>query len=164
MFVVVIILGLSILIAGLAFGIQGPPFVATADNDAQQMLKTIKEHRSKHIVDLGSGNGKLVIFLANHGYQVDGVELNPLLVWQSRRAIKKAGLQDKAHVKWGSFWSHNVSQYDTVVLYAIKHIMPKLEKKLTTELKPGSLIISNFFTFPNLKPSKTLDRIRIYKR
>jgi len=163
MFALVIIIGLIVLVAGLAFGMQGPPFVATDDNSAMQILKTVEEHSAKRIVDLGSGNGKLVIFLATQGYKVDGIELNPLLVLRSRHAIKKAGLQNRASIKWGSFWSHNVSGYDTVVLYAIKHIMPKMEKKLTTELSSGSLIISNFFTFPNLQPDETFGRIRIYK-
>src|SRR5438105_1621491 len=86
-------------VAMLSFGMQGPPYVPSDDTSAAQMLKLIKSYRPKRILDMGSGDGKLVILLARQGYQVDGVELNPLLVWRSRRAIKKADLQDVASVK-----------------------------------------------------------------
>jgi len=127
------------------------------------MIKMIQGYKPRHILDMGSGNGKMVILLAAQGYKVDGIELNPLLAWRSRRAVKRAGLQDRATIIWGNFWTRDTSEYDMIALYVIKHIMPKLEKKLKAELRPGSIIVSNYFIFPNLKPVKTTGRTRAYK-
>lgn len=152
-----------IFIMSMVFLVQGPPYVPSDNDSARQMLKMVNGYRPKRVLDMGSGDGKLVILLAKQGYQVDGVELNPWLVWRSRRAIKRAGLDGKASVRWGNFWSFDVSGYDLVTLYVIKHIMPRLEKKLSAELAPGSLVVSNYFVFPNLKPVKSTSRARAYQ-
>jgi hypothetical protein len=96
-------------------------------------------------------------------YTVEGIELNPFLVLRSRRAIKMKGLQKNARIKWGNFWSIKTSQYDVVVIYVIKHIMPRLEKKLLKEMPKKSHIFSNFFIFPNLKPITEKNRLKIYE-
>jgi protein-L-isoaspartate O-methyltransferase len=158
-----LVISFVIFLIGMIFLIQGAPYVASDDDSIDQMIKLIKKYSPDHILDMGSGNGKVVIALAKQGYLVDGVELNPLLVLRSRRAIRKAGLSGKAKVKWGNFWSFNTQGYDLITLYAIKHIMPKLETKLKNELKPGSTVVSNYFIFPNLKPTKMLSRARVYE-
>lgn len=147
----------------LSFAIQGAPYIPSDDASAKQMLKLIKSIKPKQILDMGSGDGKMVIMLAKAGYRVDGVELNPWLVYKSRQAVKAAGLSNKATIKWGNLWRFDVSGYDLVALYAISHIMPKLEKKLTAELAPGSYIVSNYFKFPNLKPLKQTKRAKLYR-
>jgi protein-L-isoaspartate O-methyltransferase len=151
------------LVVALSFLVQGPPYVPSDDESAGQMVKLVKAYKPKRVLDMGSGDGKLMILLAQQGYRVDGVELNPSLVWRSRRAIKKAGLSDKATVRWGNFWRYDVSDYDLVALYVIKHIMPRLEKKLGAELAPGAVVVSNYFVFPNLKPVKQTGRARAYQ-
>jgi 16S rRNA A1518/A1519 N6-dimethyltransferase RsmA/KsgA/DIM1 with predicted DNA glycosylase/AP lyase activity len=163
MLFIILIVFIVILAVVMALAIQGPPYVPSDDKTAEQVVKLAKSYHPKRILDMGSGDGKLVLILASQGYEVRGVELNPLLVWRSARAIKKAGLQDKATIVWGSFWKQNTADYDLVVIYLIKHIMPRLERKLKSELSSGSHIISNFFVFPNLKPTKRLDRILVYK-
>jgi ribosomal protein L11 methylase PrmA len=158
-----VILVLIFFVVYLTFAIQGAPYVPSDDKSATQMLRLIKEIKPKYILDMGSGDGKMVILLAKAGYRIDGVELNPWLVYKSRRAIEQAGLSNMAFIKWGNLWKFNTANYDTVLLYAISHIMPKLEKKLTAELSPGSYIVSNYFVFPNLKPFKQIGRARVYK-
>lgn len=155
--------GFVALVISLGFMIQGPPYTASDDNSIAQMLAAIEPYKPKRILDMGSGTGKLMIRLAEAGYIVDGVELNPLLVLWSRFAIKRRGLQDKARVAWASFWRYDVSRYDMVVVYAIQHVMPRLEAKLRVELRPGTIVVSNYFTFPNLKPVKQTKRVKLYR-
>lgn len=158
-----IVAGAIILLFGLIFLKQGAPYVQTNDEDSKKILEIVKKNSPKYIVDIGSGDGKLVILLASHGIKADGIEINPLLVFKSKRAIKKAGLGKFAKIHWGSYWKHNLSKYDMAVTYAIRHIMPRLEKKLAAELESGSLVVSNFFIFPNLKQVNRQERIRVYK-
>jgi protein-L-isoaspartate O-methyltransferase len=162
MLAIILVFGAVVLAVAMAFLVQGPPYVASDDESTAGMLKMVKHYKPQRILDMGSGDGKLIILLAGQGYQVDGVELNPLLVWRSRRAIKRAGLADKASVRWGNFWTYDSGGYDLVTLYVIKHIMPRLEKKLSAELAPGSIVVSNYFVFPNLQPVKHDGRVRAY--
>jgi ribosomal protein L11 methylase PrmA len=163
MYLAIVLVGLVVLLIGLAYLIQGPPYVPSDDESARQMLKMVKKYKPKRVLDMGSGDGKLVIMLAQAGFAADGVELNPWLVLRSRRAIKKAGVADKATIYWGSFWNYDVSSYDGIVIYIIKHAMPRLEKKLQAELRPGTHIVSNYFVFPTLKPIRQLSRARLYR-
>ena len=156
------LIGLIVLIFSLLFLVQGAPYVPSADAKTKLMTKAVENNKSVKILDMGCGDGKLVIAVAQLGYRVDGIELNPWLVFRARKSLKQLHLSDKAQIFWGSFWSFDTSGYDTILLYAIAHIMPKLETKLKNELRPGSRIISNYYKFPNLKPVKSTGSIHIY--
>jgi ribosomal protein L11 methylase PrmA len=131
-----------------------------------QMLE--RESRSKgggkRAVDLGSGDGRIVIALARSGFEAHGFELNPLLVAYSRRKIRQAMLQDCAFIHQKSYWDENLSSFDVVVVFGISYIMKKLEKKLVQELRPGSLVASNYFSFPDWKPVHTEHNLLVYKK
>ncbi len=159
----VVVLVSVMFIGFMIFLIQGPPFVASQDRVAKDMMELARGIKPNRIIDLGSGDGKLVILLAKQGHKVDGLEINPILVWRSKRAIRKAGLSKNAKIKWGNFWKADISKYDLVMLYAIKHVMPKLEVKINAELPKGAHIISNFFAFPNLKAIKSIGKAILYK-
>jgi protein-L-isoaspartate O-methyltransferase len=158
-----VIFGIVLLSICIVYMLQGPPYTASDDHSAQHMINAISKYHPHCVIDMGSGSGKLVILIAQHGYRVDGIELNPVLALWSKLRIRKLGLQDKATIRWGNFWDKDISNYDIVVLYAIQHVMPKLERKLSAELRPGSKIISNYFQFPERKPMRTIGRIRIYE-
>ena len=153
----------AIFLAGVLFLVQGPQYVPTNDDDAAAMVAMVMERPPARVLDMGSGDGKLVLLLARQGCRVDGVELNPLLVLRSRRTIRKAGLSHLATIYWSSFWKFNVAPYDAVTLFVVKHIMPRLEEKLAAELKPGATVISNYFTFPNLKPQEKRGTLYAYR-
>lgn len=146
------------------YTIQGAPFVESRDEDIALMLKLLKAKRGDRAVDIGSGDGKLVLALAKKGIQVDGYELNPWLVYKSRKAVKKNRLEKYAHIYWKSLWKADCTQYNVVTIYAIKHVMGRLEKKLLQELPKGSRVASNYFIFPTWKPQKEEGRIHVYKK
>lgn len=154
--------GFVVLAAMLLFLIQGPPFVPTGDKDVLDMIKAAKIQKHQRLVDLGAGDGKLVIAFAKRGYRIDGVEINPRLVRRANKRIAQNSLEGKATVFQGNFWKFDVSNYDVVLLYAIPHIMGRLEKKLIAQLKPDAIIISNCFVFPNLKVLRKIGNIRVY--
>lgn len=158
-----VVFGIVLLVICIAYMIQGPPYTASDDDSARQIVKTVSAYHPHRVIDMGSGNGKLVILVARQGYTIDGIELNPVLVLWSRLKIRKFGLQNKATVRWGNLWNKDISGYDLVVLYAIQHVMPKLERKLGKELSPGSKVVSNYFEFPDRKPIRSNGRIRVYE-
>jgi predicted RNA methylase len=142
---------------------QGAPFVRTSDSRAKIILHAAQQVKPKRIVDLGCGDGKLVIALAQAGYSADGIEIQPWLVYRARRNVKKQGLENKVNIYWGSFWKFDLSKYNLVVLFGVQHIMPRLEHKLLNELTRGSYVVSNTFTFAHLKQVRHEGKVRLYR-
>lgn len=171
----VFLLGFALILAALLifFGksvlfsvtmLHGPVFVPSKIKDIETMIKLAKLKKTDRIIDLGSGDGEILIELAKRGYTCTGVEINPLLVRQSRKRIQELGLKKLITIERGSFWNIDYSKYDVTFLYGTTYIMEKLEKKLRSELPKNARVISNYFQFPNWKASKTTKKIRLYKQ
>lgn len=159
-----IALGVSILIILIYFAFRGAPYVATDDQTLKDILSAARLKKGEKAVDLGSGDGKVVIALAKKGAEVHGFEFNPLLVMYSRYRIKKAGLQNNAFIHWGDFWRNDFSPYDVIIIYGITYIMKRLEEKLYKEVKPDARVITNNFHFPSWKPTRKLRGIAVYTK
>jgi Protein-L-isoaspartate carboxylmethyltransferase len=146
----------------------GAPFAVSTPFKIKKMLPFIVEaiggRKNLSAVDIGSGDGRIIIALAREGLIAHGIEINPFLAWFSKIKIKAAGLKGQAFIHRESFWHSDFSQYDIVVLFGVFYIMKKLEKKLMDELKPGAIIICNHFYFPNWTPIKQEKDIYIYRQ
>lgn len=105
------------------------------------------------VIDLGSGDGRLLIEAAKRGATVIGYELNPLLVWWSRR--KLSSFSDRATVYRKNLLDADLSNADTIFIFGITSIMPAVAKKLINECRPGTRIISFAFEIPGLKVDAT---------
>lgn len=142
--------------------LRGAPNVATTDDRLKTMLEFADLKPTDKIVDLGSGDGIILIEVAKRGFKAAGIEIDLLIVRRSRKKIKQLGLDDKIEIKLNSFWKTNVSGYNVVFLYGVTFIMRDLEEKLQKELKPGARVISNKFQFPTWKPAKEKNNVRLY--
>lgn len=140
----------------------GAPYVPSGHARIERVINLAHITSKDTAAELGSGDGRLVIALAQTGAAVHGFEISPYLVWKSRRNIQKAHLTEHATIYRKSFWNVDLSSYNVVVIYGIQYIMPRLEKKLLRELKPGSKIISVYFTFPMLQPTMSLKDVHLY--
>lgn len=141
----------------------GAPFAPVARNRIETMIKLLKLKPGEKLVDLGSGDCRIVIAFAGLGVQSHGYEINPLLVAWSRYKIRKQGLENIAFIHFKDFWQTNLSSFKAVTVFGIGHMMPRLEKKLKKELKPGSRFVSNHFKLPGLKPDKEENKVWLYK-
>ncbi len=130
----------------------------------EKAIELVKLQSGEKIVDLGSGDGRILIACAKKGGRAVGFEINPFLVWKANRNIKKAGLENLAQAKWRNFWWQGLSSFDIVFVYGIGHIMRGLEKKLQKELKPGAKVVSFIFQFPNWQPQIGENGIYIYQK
>lgn len=73
-----------------------------------------KPTKPKRFIDLGSGDGRVVIAAAQAGYQATGIELNPVLVSLSYIAAYRAGVLSKVSFRMKDFWSINLQEYDAI--------------------------------------------------
>ena len=119
--------------------------------------------RGDKIAELGSGDGRICASLAEFGADVSGFEINPFLVWISRRKIKKLGLQNKIKIYWKNFFKEDLSKYNKIVMFQFNTITNKLSKKFKRELKSNSMIVSHWWKLPGWEIKKQEGRVYLYK-
>ena len=142
----------------------GAPYEPTSEKKLKRIMKLAKIKKGDKAVDLGSGDGRIVIEMAKEGAIAEGYEINPFLVLLSRYKIKKAGLKGKATIHWKSFWKINLNKYDVIVMFQFPTIMNRLKKKLQKEIRNKSRIISYYWKFPDWKFIKRIENIYLYRR
>ena len=115
-------------------------------------------------VDLGAGDGRIVIAMARAGAHAYGFENVEKYVRRAKTNIARVGLQERAIVTNTDFWNEDVSGFDIVTFYAMAAYMEDLEEKLTTELRPGTIVISNGFKIPNWETVAEEDHLYFYRK
>jgi 16S rRNA A1518/A1519 N6-dimethyltransferase RsmA/KsgA/DIM1 with predicted DNA glycosylase/AP lyase activity len=138
----------------------GAPYDVTRKNAMKNIVKLASSNKKDKIAELGSGDGRVCIELAkkNPLAQIHGFEINPILVWISRRKIKKLKLQNRIKIYWKSFWKINFKDYNKLVLFQFKTVMKRMENKINKELRPKSHVISHNWKLPHHKIKKKLGK------
>ena len=160
-FIVLFLLFHLLMIFGFYFG---APFVPTSRKRLRIMLELAKPKPGELWIDLGSGDGRLIIAAARAGARAVGYEIHPMLVALTKIKIWFYGLGGRAQVKLVNFWPVDLSKADIISLYLIPNKMARLQKKLSAGLKPGCRVVSNAFRFPDWTPSAEKDRVKLYIR
>src|SRR3989344_3237972 len=146
---------------GRAF-FRGAPYAPSDPRAIATMLGLAKPAQQDVACDIGSGDGRIMITLANYCERVDGYEINPFLVLWTRMRLRRRNLSGRVKVFRGSLWKADFTKYTVITLFGIPYIMKELEKKLLQELPKGARVVSNRFTFPNWKPVVKKDRVYLY--
>lgn len=115
-------------------------------------------------VDLGSGDGRIVIALAAREAEAHGYEIDRERVILSRINIRNAGLVGLATIHHQDFWNADVTEFDIITVYGITSIMGRLERKLRAETKSGCRIICNTFPLPSWLLDKKVGQIFRYRQ
>lgn len=134
----------------LAF-VSGAPFVPSKQSASEAMIRLAKIKAGTRVYDLGSGDGRLLFLSAKQGALATGFEINPYLVLLTRLRALFGHYRGSVSVFWANLWKTPISDAGVVFVYLLPWRMEELAAKLTREVKPGTLIISNSFIFPNWK-------------
>ncbi|XP_050793515.1 ATP synthase subunit C lysine N-methyltransferase isoform X1 [Gopherus flavomarginatus] len=130
------------------------PFVPATSAQIENVLKML-QYRSGSLVDIGSGDGRIVIAAAKEGFKAVGYELNPWLVWYSRYRAWREGMHHNAKFYISDLWKVSFSQYTNVVIFGVPQMMAQLEKKLEEELDHNARVVACRFPFPHWMPDRT---------
>lgn len=152
---------LIILVLALAFGgviLRGAPYLPTLDRQAKAALELLELRPGQTLLELGSGDGKVLLTAARAGLNVVGVELNPFLVvvarlrtWRYRRQVR---------VIWGDFWHMQWPPCDGVFVFLLGRFMPRLDERMKELRKP---LVSFAFQIPDREPSAARDGVYLYR-
>jgi SAM-dependent methyltransferase len=140
--------------------LHGAPFVKSSDEAIKTMLEFSKVCENKKVLDLGSGDGRIVKTFAERGVEVIGYEIDPVLVLFSK--LKTRNLSNVC-IKWANFWTADFSKYEVIIIFGIGYIMGKLERRLLNEVKPGTVVITSLFPLPNVKYVDERNGVYLYR-
>lgn len=134
------------------------PFVPTADEVVEVMMRLGDVDKNDVVYDLGSGDGRLPITAAKkYGARGFGVDIDPNRVREARDNAKKAGVEDKVRFVQGDLFDTDISEASVVTLYLLPSINLKLRPKLLSELKPGTKVVSHNYDMGDWKPEQTVN-------
>jgi SAM-dependent methyltransferase len=133
-----------------------PPFVTTPMEVVERMLSLAQTRQEDLVMDLGSGDGRIVIAAAKiYGAHGIGVELDPDLVTVARANAQRVGVAPLTRFVNGDVLKTDLSHANVVTAYLLPWLMDALEQKFLAELAPGTRIVSHAFAMSGWEPDKT---------
>ena len=124
--------------------VDAGPYVPSPQSVVADMLKLAEIGPQDFVVDLGSGDGRIVLTAAKvFGASGFGVEIKDELVKLSNEAAKKEGVADRVKFIKADLFKTDISRATVLTMYLLPHTVNMLKEKLLTELKPGTKILSN---------------------
>lgn len=150
-------LGLSLLPAGAMQGQElykpipympgrDVQWVPTPPVLVEKMLDMARLTPDDVVIDLGSGDGRMVMAAARRGAKARGVEFNPKLVELSQQLAAQAGLADKAIFVEGDMYKADISDATVLPLFLMTENLDQLVPQFL-KLRPGTRIVNNGFEF-----------------
>lgn len=128
------------------------PFIPTPHEIVERMLSLAEVGPEDFVIDLGSGDGRILIAAAKKGARGFGVEIDPKLVKQSNENAIKAGVGINVSFVRQDLFETSFDAATVVALYLPPQVNFKLRPRLLKELRPGSRIIAHEFAMAGWLP------------
>lgn len=129
------------------------PYVPTPQAIVDRMLQMAQVGPKDLVVDLGSGDGRLVRTAAKvYGASGFGVDIDAELVERSNAAAKREGIANRVSFIQQDVFKADVRKATVVTLYVLPEMMVNLRPKLLSELRPGTRIVSHDYHFREWMP------------
>jgi SAM-dependent methyltransferase len=118
------------------------PFVVTPSEIVERMLRMAEVKAGDTLIDLGSGDGRIVIEAAKRGARAYGVDIDPALVKLATENAQAAGVAARARFEARDIFDTDLSGASVVAFYLLPEVNAKLLPRLLA-LKPGTRIVSH---------------------
>lgn len=129
------------------------PFAVTPMPIVERMLDLAGVGPGTRLIDLGCGDGRIVVAAAKRGAVGSGVEIDPERIANAWTAARDAGVTERVRFEQGDMFAADVADFDVVTLFLLGHVNSWLEGKLRRELRPGSRLVSHAFPMPSWAPT-----------
>lgn len=138
--------------------LTGGPYVPTPQRVVDAMLAVANVSDRDYVIDLGSGDGRIVITAAQKfGARGKGYDIDGELVERSTAAAAKLKLSDRVRFEKRDVLQAELKDATVITLYLLPAMMIELRAKLLRELKPGTRIVSHDFDFGDWQPERTVN-------
>ena len=154
-----VILGIALIcFAGVV--LFGAPYVPTLKPQVKAALELAGLKPGQTMLELGCGDGKVLVAAAKQGINTVGYELNPLLAaiaWARTRRYRK-----QVRIIWGDFWRAEWPPAEAIFTFLLPKYMKKLDKKVMRYGHTPVKLVSFAFTIPGKRPAKEKHGVYLY--
>ena len=141
----------------------GGPWVPSSMKIVNRMMEMAKVSPNDVVYDLGCGDGRMLIAAAKRYHaRAVGIEIDPLRYLWCQFLITILGQRKQIRIIFGNLFNQDLSEADVVMCYLMPDALSKLEKKLKKEMRAGTRVVSNRFTFPSLDKVQEDGDARLY--
>lgn len=152
----------SAFIIGLLFVAASPlqsqdldvPYVPTPEEVVEKMLDLADVQSSDYVIDLGSGDGRIVIAAAKRGASGHGIDLDPKRIAEARENAQNEGLDDRLMFMQENLFETDFTKASVITMYLLPSVNEKLRPELLDKMEPGTRIVSHSFTMGDWKADK----------
>lgn len=157
--------GLAAVAAGGLFGsprallaqMADVPYVSTPWVVVEAMLDIAKVTKEDYVVDLGCGDGRMVILAAKkHGASGFGVDIDGKLVSEARREARRQGVEGRTAFYERNLFITDFRKATVMTMYLTTKINLQLRQKVFEDLKPGARVVSHDFDMGNWREDERL--------
>jgi hypothetical protein len=158
---IVFALGVVVFILFSFVIIFGAPFLPTLKKQVKPAIKLINLKPGQTILELGSGDGRVLIAAAEAGLNAVGYELNPLLVLYS--LVKTHKYRSQIKIIWGNYWKKTWPEADGIFVFLLDPYMNKLNTRIIQTYQNPIKLVSFAFKLPNRVEDKEKHGLYLYK-
>lgn len=155
-----VVLGIIILLFGFVV-LFGAPYVPTLNLQVKTALKLANLKPGQHLLELGCGDGKVLVAAAKQGVRVTGYELNPILVIISW--LRTVRYRKLVRVVWGNFWQVRLPKSDAIFVFLLPKYMDRLDKKITQQSSKPVKLVSFAFEIRGKVVDAQQDGVYLYR-
>jgi hypothetical protein len=141
--------------------LRGAPYLPTLKPQVAAALELADLKAGDTLLELGCGDGKVLLAAARQGINAVGYELNPLLVvicwlrtWRYRNQVR---------IIWGDFWRKPWPEAQAIFVFLLPKYMPKLNKFIVQYKHKPVKLVSFAFTVPGREPTAKKNGVMCYK-
>jgi methyltransferase family protein len=135
--------------------VNAGPYVPSPQSVVTDMLKLADVSERDFVIDLGSGDGRIVLTAAKvFGARGFGVEIQDKLVRLSNEAAQREGIADRVKFVTQDLFKTDISQATVLTMYLLPNTVNMLKDKLLSELRPGTRILSHDYPLAGWVPEK----------
>jgi len=139
----------------------GAPFLPTLRARTPEALDLLDLKPGQTLLELGSGDGRILREAARRGIRGIGYELNPVLVAYSR--LLNWRYRKLVTVHLGNYWRTTWPPADAIYVFLLNPFMEKLNKKITQDIRGDVKVLSFAFPIPGKQPVKELNGLMLYE-
>lgn len=153
-----------LLVASLLLGFVvffGPPYVPTLRRNLEVALDLLELKSGQTMLELGSGDGRVLIAAAKRGVNVVGIELSPVLFiisWLRTRRYRK-----RVRLIWGNYFMATWPPADAIFTFMIPRQMARLDKRIEQWRGERRIRLASYgFRIPGKKAAKVRNGVFLY--
>ncbi|MGM0530867.1 MAG: SAM-dependent methyltransferase [Bacteroidota bacterium] len=132
------------------------PYVPTSTKVVNKMLDVADVGPGDYVIDLGSGDGRIVIAAAQQGAYGHGVDIDPERIREAEENAIKAGVSDRVMFLQEDVFDTDFRRANVITMYLLSSVNMKLRSRLLDSLKPGTRVVSHDFDMEDWEPDKHL--------